>query len=246
VTVRVLLVDDAMDIRRLVRTALRLRGGFEVVGEAETGAAAAVLAGQLRPDVIVLDLGLPDITGKDVLTRVRREAPTSKVVVFSGAEADDPDWFEKRAAGYVLKDGEIDLLVDLLAEVAAQPRDEGLVDLPAELTAVREARRIVAGVLEQWDLHTLAEDAAVVVTELTTNAVEHASSPSRLRLSRTRNGVRIEVQDAGQGTPEPQAPSETAEGGRGLLIVSALSTAWGIDDAPDGKTVWAELTLPTG
>ncbi len=47
--------------------------------------------------------------------------------------------------------------------------------------------------------------------------------------------------DFGGGSPEPQPPSTTREGGRGLLIVSALAKAWGIDPAPGGKVVWAEL-----
>src|SRR3954454_19085624 len=87
--IRVLLVDDVVEVRRLVRTSLRFRGGFEVVGEAADGAEAVRLAQQLRPDVVVLDLGLPDIAGREVLSRVREHAPDSKVVVFSGLETPD-------------------------------------------------------------------------------------------------------------------------------------------------------------
>ena len=61
-TVRVLLVDDVADVRRLVRVALRFHGGFEVVGEARAGMQAIELADRLRPDVVLLDLGLPDLS----------------------------------------------------------------------------------------------------------------------------------------------------------------------------------------
>lgn len=243
-TVTVLLVDDAPDVRSVLRMALRFRGGFEVVGEAATAAEASELAGRLRPDVIVLDLGLPDLTGKDLLTRVRRTAPTSRIVIFSGIDA-DRTWFERRSAGYVLKDAELDQLLDLLASVGtSQTHDEGAVDLPRELVAVREARDVVRELLERWSLDDLVDDAALVVTELVGNAVAHARSSCQLAVARSANGVRIEVQDHGAGTPEPQPQDLESEHGRGLLIIAALSTAWGIDEAPGGKTVWVELSVP--
>ena len=76
-TIRVLLVDDVVDVRRLLRTALRFRGGFEVVGEASDGGEAVQLAESLRPDLVVLDLGLPDIAGREVLSRIREQVARS-------------------------------------------------------------------------------------------------------------------------------------------------------------------------
>jgi DNA-binding NarL/FixJ family response regulator len=245
VIIRVLLVDDTAAVRRLVRTALRFRGGFEVVGEAGTGGEAVELARELQPDVVVLDLGLPDIAGRDVLTRVRDGSPSSAVVIFSGTEPVDRAWFDDHAAGYVLKDVELDYLVDLL-EAVSQPRaDATVIDLPDDPASVVLARKFVREKLNSWQLDVLLDDAFVVVSELATNAIRHAGSAYRVGLSRTTTALRIEIRDSGPGTPEPQPPSSTAENGRGLLLVAALAASWGIDEAePDGKVVWAELALP--
>ena len=71
----------------------------------------------------------------------------------------------------------------------------------------------------------------------------HAGSSYDVRLSRSASGVlRIEVSDEDPGTPEPQPFSSTAESGRGIVLVSALATTWGIEtDGAVGKVTWAEL-----
>ena len=242
---RVLLVDDVPEVRRLVRTALRFRGGFDVVGEASTGVAAVTLVEELQPDLVVLDLGLPDITGRDVLTQVRELRPETKVVIFSGADAEDRSWYEQRAAGYVLKDADIDYLVDLLESVTRPAAsEEATLDLPQDLASVRVARSFVRDRLAEWDLEALLDDAFIVVSELAANAITHADSSYRIRLALTEVALRIEVRDGGTGTPEPQPLSMTDEHGRGLLMVAALSASWGIEDAEDNhKVVWADLTL---
>lgn len=244
-TVRVLLVDDAPEARRLVRTALRFRGGFDIVAEASTGVAAITLVEELEPDVVVLDLGLPDITGRDVLTRVRGLHPRVKVVIFSGAEPEDRGWWERHAEGYVLKDTDIDYLVGLLESVARPaPTPEAVLELPQDLGSVRSARRFVRKTLGEWDLLPLLDDALLVVSELAANAITHAGSEYRIRLTATPRSVRIEVRDCGEGTPEPQPQSMTSESGRGLLMVAAIAASWGIERSDDRrKLVWAELAL---
>jgi YesN/AraC family two-component response regulator len=84
--VRVVLADDTEDIRLLTRTVLDLDGGFEVVGEAATGAEALALVRELAPDVVVLDLAMPEMDGLQVLPVIREESPTTRVVVMSGFE----------------------------------------------------------------------------------------------------------------------------------------------------------------
>jgi DNA-binding NarL/FixJ family response regulator len=244
VPIRALLVDDVDDVRRLVRTALRVHGGFEVVAEARDGAEAVRLAEEQHPDVVVLDLGLPDLAGREVLSRIRELSPTSKVVVYSGHEADDT-WVREHVEGYVLKDEEIDYLVDLLASVGARATRQSVLELPKALTSAALARRFVTATLTDWSLQPLIDPALLVASELAANAVTHADSAFRIQLSLTQRTLRIDVIDFGQGTPEPQPPSTTQEHGRGLLLIDALTTAWGIEEGPgSGKLVWAEITLP--
>lgn len=244
-SIRVLLVDDVVDVRRLLRAALRLRGGFEVVGEAGDGAEAVGLAGALRPDVVVLDLGLPDIAGREVLIRIREQSPVSQVVVFSGGASEDRAWIARHADGYVLKGVELDHLIDVLESVGRRGGTETSLDLPAALTSAAAARRFVERTITRWGLDPLLDDALLVASELATNAVTHAGSSCRIRLTLHDAAVRIDVIDSGVGTPEPRPSSDTEEHGRGLHLVAALSTAWGMEVVPgEGKVVWAELARP--
>jgi CheY-like chemotaxis protein len=245
VPIRVLLVDDVVEVRRLVRTSLRFRGGFEVVGEAADGAEAVLMAERLRPDVVVLDLGLPDIAGREVLSRVRDHAPRSKVVVFSGLETSDRAWIREHSEGYVVKDADLSYLVDLLESVGRPSGSQAAIDLPDDLSSVSEARRFVREHLRDWGIKGPLDDALLVVSELAANALTHAHSSYRLRLSTTPAALRIEVDDAGGGAPEPMPLTDTEEHGRGLHLVDALAASWGIEAAESGgKRVWAELALP--
>ncbi|HVT76442.1 MAG TPA: PAS domain S-box protein [Acidimicrobiales bacterium] len=81
---RVLLVDDARDIRVLLRRVFNADGSFEVVGEAVDGQAAIALADELTPDVVVLDLAMPVMDGLEALPVIRHKLPNAKIVVLSG------------------------------------------------------------------------------------------------------------------------------------------------------------------
>ena len=121
--VRVVLADDTDDIRLLTRTVLDLDGGFEVVGEASTGLQAVALARQLTPDVIVLDLAMPEMDGLQALPRIRQESPATRVVVMSGFErsALGAEAFALGAAEYVYKGRPLTELVSVLRAVTERP-----------------------------------------------------------------------------------------------------------------------------
>ena len=122
-----------------------------------------------------------------------------------------------------------------------------MIDLPQSVSSVRKARHFVTEQVAEWRLDQLLDDALLVASELTTNAITHADSPCRIRMSLTPTSLRIEVVDTGSGTPEPQPESWTSEHGRGLMLVGALTTAWGMEEVPgQGKLVWAELARPVG
>jgi DNA-binding NarL/FixJ family response regulator len=111
--IRVLVVDDADDIRGLLKLVLELDSEFRVVGEASNGEDAVRLTAELQPDLVVLDIAMPVMDGMDALRQLREVSPNSKVVMFS---AYDSGWLAERARGfgaaaYIDKtDGVVDLV----------------------------------------------------------------------------------------------------------------------------------------
>lgn len=98
---RVVIVDDHAVFRRSARRLLEL-DGFDVVGEAADGASGLALAGELEPDVVLLDIALPDMSGFDVAERLSGRS----VVLTSSREPTDfgPRLLETSAVGFVPKD----------------------------------------------------------------------------------------------------------------------------------------------
>lgn len=84
--IRVVLVDDHPALRHGTQVLLEQAGGIEVVGATEQGAAALPLVESLRPDVLLLDVHLPDVSGVEVARRVRERFPEVAVLVLTGYE----------------------------------------------------------------------------------------------------------------------------------------------------------------
>jgi two-component system response regulator NreC len=103
--IRVLLADDHTIVREGVRLCLEAMGDIAVVAEAGDGQEAVVLAGQLRPDVAVVDLTMPRLNGVDAIRQIKRDLPDTEVVVLSvhDSEAYVVQALRAGAAGYVLK-----------------------------------------------------------------------------------------------------------------------------------------------
>jgi DNA-binding NarL/FixJ family response regulator len=103
--IRVLLADDHTIVREGVRLCLEAMGDIAVVAEAGDGQEAVQLAGQLRPDVAVVDLTMPRLNGVEAIRQIKRELPSTEVVVLSvhDSEAYVVQALRAGAAGYVLK-----------------------------------------------------------------------------------------------------------------------------------------------
>jgi anti-sigma regulatory factor (Ser/Thr protein kinase) len=112
--------------------------------------------------------------------------------------------------------------------------------------AVAAARGFVTGVLERWREDDLVEDAALLTSELATNAVLHARSPFRVSVDRSIGVFCIAIQDLGTaGAEQPPPVVATDLNGRGLAIIEAVARRWGCDFLPGSKVVWAELVSTT-
>lgn len=132
-------------------------------------------------------------------------------------------------------------------EAARQPTPDSRprrLHLPADRTTPLHARRLIRLRLPAWEWCP-APDRELVVTaanELVTNAVEHARTGQRLDLDLVEEHLRIAVRDH---APLPRSEHERLRGprpGRGLDIVDALATDWGVVPYDDGKTLWAGFT----
>ena len=124
-TVRVLVVDDHPAFRKALTSALGMVDGFEVAGEAGGGVAACEEAEELEPDVVLMDLSMPDLSGIDAMKQIHEKKPDLPVVILT-AHADPGVEKEARAAGasgFHAKGVGLDDLVIVLHE-AAETDDE--------------------------------------------------------------------------------------------------------------------------
>ncbi|OGG51255.1 MAG: DNA-binding response regulator [Candidatus Handelsmanbacteria bacterium RIFCSPLOWO2_12_FULL_64_10] len=120
----IVLADDHPFVRLGLRALLKTEPDLSVVGEAMDGLEAVALTERLRPDVLVLDLMMPGLSGLEVMSRVGLQAPETRVVVLSSYDREDYVLGALRsgARGYVLKDSCVVELVRAVREVAAGRR----------------------------------------------------------------------------------------------------------------------------
>lgn len=115
---RILVADDHGLVRRGARALLQSRRGWRVVGEAANGRAAVEEAIELKPDVAVVDIGMPELDGVEVTRQIREAVPNTKVLVLTMHESDQMvrQALDAGASGYLLKS---DLTECLLKAVKA-------------------------------------------------------------------------------------------------------------------------------
>jgi PAS domain S-box-containing protein len=128
----IVVVDDAPEVRAVLRTSFRLSGKLDVVGEGADGAAAVELAGLHRPSLMLLDVSMPVMDGLEALPHVRKASPETRVVMYSGFDEDGlaTRTAQLGAAAFIQKAGSLDaLLADLLAIADPAQPDPGPSDI---------------------------------------------------------------------------------------------------------------------
>jgi DNA-binding NarL/FixJ family response regulator len=119
--VKVMIVDDHPVVRRGLRACLETQPGILVVGEAGDGKEALRVAATSSPDVILLDLHLPDASGSDLIPEMKQWNPAVRVLVLTGfaARQEVVPAIQAGADGYLLKDTDPDQLADAIRELAS-------------------------------------------------------------------------------------------------------------------------------
>ncbi len=140
-TPSIVIVDDASEVRLLVRTRLRMSGRLRVVGEGANGAEAVALAQQHQPSLMLLDVSMPGMDGLEALPLVLAASPHTRVVMYSGFE--EQGLAEKAeqmgAAAFIEKSVPVDSLVDRLAALAGAAAQEVAGHEPGPADAVASA-----------------------------------------------------------------------------------------------------------
>jgi len=119
----------------------------------------------------------------------------------------------------------------------AQVAELSVPSVPRSVASVRRFARRACGGLAP----STADTVELLVSEIATNALVHGAGEVRVRVNVVDGTVRVEVDDDGTALPQLRAASTTAEGGRGLALVQAMSGGWGVAPRAGGKTVWFEV-----
>jgi len=103
--IRILIVDDHAVVRKGLAMVLRLESDFEIIGEAENGRVGLESAKNLNPDIVLVDLVMPEMDGQEMALALRKSNPKIKVMMLTGTEVDDRvfDLVAAGIEGYVLK-----------------------------------------------------------------------------------------------------------------------------------------------
>ena len=119
----------------------------------------------------------------------------------------------------------------------------GRLALPPEVASVTRARHYVRDALAGIGAPDCADDAQLAVSELIANAVKHARTPVVLELARDDRHLTVTVADGERELASQVQQHALAESGRGLRIVAAVATEWGVERRDDGKALWFRLPL---
>lgn len=117
--IRVLITDDHIVVRKGIRALLATEPDIEVVGEAKNGREAVTEAKRLNPDVILMDMVMPEMNGVEAISRITGQQPGARILVLTSFAADDQVFpaIKAGALGYLLKDSEATDLIQAIHQV---------------------------------------------------------------------------------------------------------------------------------
>ncbi len=181
VSPRVLLVDDHDLFRSGLRTLLEEQG-VDIVGEAKTGTEALVAVREVAPDVIVMDLNMPGISGVEAIRQMTMIAPLTRVLVLtiSDEDADVMDAILAGACGYLLKDASIH---ELMAGIRAAAAGESLVSPAIASKVLRRLRATNSSPREAEAIRSELSDREIQVLKLIANGKDNAQIAADLHIS---------------------------------------------------------------
>lgn len=118
-SIRLLIADDHAIVREGLRGLIETEPGIEIVGEAENGAEAVRLANQVKPDVVLLDLVMPEMDGLEAIEELRKNDPDAKILVLTSFDEDEKIFRAVKAGaqGYLLKDSSPQELLNAIQDV---------------------------------------------------------------------------------------------------------------------------------
>jgi NarL family two-component system response regulator LiaR len=152
--ITVMIVDDHAVVRQGIRALLEAEGGFQVVGEAGSGGEAALLAADLAPDVVLMDLVMPEMDGVTATRLIKQNSPHSQVIVLTSYHEDEHIYPAIRAGAlsYLLKSVGLDELVSAVRKAA---RGEATLHPHVAARLAQELHGASAGT--RWLYDTLSE-----------------------------------------------------------------------------------------
>jgi signal transduction histidine kinase len=245
--IRVLIADDTPDIRLLLRAALRMYPGFDIVGEAVDGVEAVKLAEEHQPDAILLDLAMPVKDGLQAIPEIRVGSPNTKIIVLSGFTATEmrPEAFRLGAHAYLEKGSPPDRLIGTLRRLTnrsggtaapplievdeREPQNEMLSYITHELSSPLAVIRGFAEILSK-EVHRLSEQDAVE----SVNAILRGSKQMQALLDNFSDARRVDtdaVDLVREDTDIGELVSQTAHDLRAVLAPHAVHV-----DTPEGVT----------
>lgn len=183
---RVLLADDHRMFRQGLREMIERKTDFEVVGESGTGREALAMVETLRPDIVLLDIQMPELNGVAVAQQLARTHPEVKIIMLTMYREDQHlvDAIQAGARGYLLKDADADELIAVLTRVQ---QGESAID-PALTTRVFDAIRRLSA--RDAEIESLTEREREIL-QLVAGGHDNKTIAARLHLSEKTVGNRL-------------------------------------------------------